>query len=120
MEEYSSQQQALAIRLLKLISESLGLESNYLVAACGEPKVVMAINHYPPCPDPSLTMGIKAHSDPNTITMLLQDDVGGLQVFKEDRWIDVRPLPNALVINVGDQLQVCFIFVDDTLNFSCL
>ncbi|BBM98303.1 salicylic acid 3-hydroxylase [Marchantia polymorpha subsp. ruderalis] len=106
MEEYSSQQQALAIRLLKLISESLGLESNYLVAACGEPKVVMAINHYPPCPDPSLTMGIKAHSDPNTITMLLQDDVGGLQVFKEDRWIDVRPLPNALVINVGDQLQI--------------
>ncbi|KAG6547046.1 hypothetical protein Mapa_011663 [Marchantia paleacea] len=106
MEEYSTQQQALAIRLLKLISESLGLESNYLVEACGEPKVVMAINHYPPCPDPSLTMGIKAHSDPNTITMLVQDDVGGLQVFKEDRWIDVRPLPNALVINVGDQLQI--------------
>ncbi|KAL2653661.1 hypothetical protein R1flu_021789 [Riccia fluitans] len=106
LEEYVAKQQALAVRLLKLISESLGLETNFLVEACGDPKVVVAINHYPPCPDPSLTMGIKAHSDPNTITMLMQDEVGGLQVFKDDGWIDVRPLPNAFVVNVGDQLQI--------------
>ncbi|KAL3685618.1 hypothetical protein R1sor_003640 [Riccia sorocarpa] len=106
LEEYVAQQQALAVRLLKLISESLDLETNFLVEACGDPKVVVAINHYPPCPDPSLTMGIRAHSDPNTITMLMQDEVGGLQVFKDDEWIDIRPLPNAFVVNVGDQLQI--------------
>ncbi|KAL3685619.1 hypothetical protein R1sor_003641 [Riccia sorocarpa] len=106
LEDYVAQQQALAVRLLKLISESLDLETNFLVEACGDPKVVVAINHYPPCPDPSLTMGIRAHSDPNTITMLMQDEVGGLQVFKDDEWIDVRPLPNAFVVNVGDQLQI--------------
>jgi isopenicillin N synthase-like dioxygenase len=36
--------------------------------------------YYPPCPEPSNAFGVKPHSDPNTITILTQDEVGGLQV----------------------------------------
>lgn len=89
-----------------IISESLRLERNYIQKACEDPRILMAINHYPPCPDPSLTMGIREHSDPNTITILLETGVGGLQFFRDGLWFDVKPRDNALVVNAGDHLQV--------------
>jgi isopenicillin N synthase-like dioxygenase len=96
-------------RLLGIISESLGLDTQYIEKECGdEARVLMAVNHYPPCPDPSLTMGIREHSDPNTLTILRQDQVAGLQVHKDGMWIDVKPLEKALVVNAGDHLQVQF------------
>jgi isopenicillin N synthase-like dioxygenase len=53
------------------------------------------------------------HSDPGVLTVLAQDAIGGLQVKQSDddgssRWVDVKPVPGALVINVGDLLQVQF------------
>ncbi|EHA8591893.1 putative Flavanone 3-dioxygenase 2 [Cocos nucifera] len=66
----------------------------------------MAINYYPQCPEPELTYGLQAHTDPNALTILLQDqNVAGLQVLKDGKWIRVDPHPNAFVINIGDQLQ---------------
>ena len=67
----------------------------------------MAVNYYPPCPQPELTYGLPGHTDPNALTILLQDPrVAGLQVLKNGVWLAVRPHPGALVINLGDQLQV--------------
>ena len=66
-----------------------------------------ALNYYPPCPQPDLTYGLPGHSDLNLITILLQaDDVSGLQVSKDGKWIAVDPVPNTFIINVGDQIQV--------------
>ncbi|XP_020231529.1 protein DOWNY MILDEW RESISTANCE 6-like [Cajanus cajan] len=95
----------LASRILSLISEGLGLECGYFENDLAG-SVTLSINHYPPCPDPSLTLGIVKHSDPNLITILLQDDVCGLQVFKDGKWIAVQPIPNAFVVNIGHQLQI--------------
>lgn len=65
----------------------------------------MAVNYYPPCPEPELTYGLPGHTDPNALTILLQDlQVAGLQVLKEGKWLAVNPHPNAFVINLGDQL----------------
>jgi salicylic acid 3-hydroxylase len=108
IKEYFKAQEVLVRTLLELISESLGLDSGYIDNECADPRIVIAINHYPPCPDPTLTMGIREHSDPNTITILMQDQVAGLQMYKEGLWFDVKPLENALVVNVGDHLQVRF------------
>lgn len=73
----------------------------------GEQGQHMAINFYPPCPQPELTYGLPAHTDPNSLTILLQDlQVAGLQVLKEGKWLAVKPQPDAFVINLGDQLQV--------------
>nr|DAD24787.1 TPA_asm: hypothetical protein HUJ06_026251 [Nelumbo nucifera] len=66
------------------------------------------LNYYPICPNPELTIGVGRHSDVSTLTILLQDDIGGLYVrrIKGDGWIHVPPIGGALVINIGDALQI--------------
>ncbi|XP_062216945.1 flavanone 3-dioxygenase 2-like isoform X2 [Phragmites australis] len=106
MSTYCSEVRELGFRLYAAISESLGLEEDYIKKVLGEQEQHMAVNFYPKCPAPDLTYGLPAHTDPNALTILLMDQqVAGLQVLKEGRWIAVNPLPNALVINIGDQLQ---------------
>ncbi|MQM10528.1 hypothetical protein Taro_043423 [Colocasia esculenta] len=103
---YCTEVRQLGFRLQGLISESLGLEEDYIVKVMGEQEQHMAINYYPPCPAPDLTYGLPAHTDPNGLTILLQDpQVAGLQVLRDGRWIKVDPQPNALVVNIGDQIQ---------------
>ena len=66
------------------------------------------LNYYPKCPEPELTVGVGRHSDVSTLTILLQDDIGGLYVKKldSDSWVHVPPINGAIVINVGDALQI--------------
>ncbi|KAI7741569.1 hypothetical protein M8C21_011803 [Ambrosia artemisiifolia] len=91
--------------MLELIREGMGLEPGYF----GEELTgdqFLTINHYPRCPDPSLTLGVPKHADPNLITLLLQGIINGLQVFKDGQWFGVEPLPHAFVVNIGHQLQI--------------
>ena len=104
--EYSRNARGLALRLLEAISESLGLEKDYIDKALGKHGQHMAINYYPPCPQPDLTYGLPRHSDPNVITILLQDDVPGLQVLRNGKWVAVNPIPATFIVNIGDQIQV--------------
>lgn len=66
------------------------------------------LNYYPICPNPDLTVAIGRHSDVSTLTVLLQDETGGLYVRAEDgeRWIHMPPVPGSLVINIGDAMQI--------------
>ncbi|XP_021749358.1 feruloyl CoA ortho-hydroxylase 2-like [Chenopodium quinoa] len=68
----------------------------------------MNLTFYPKCPNPELTFGTGPHSDASIITILLQDDVGGLYVrrFDDESWIHVPSIDGALVVNVGDVLQI--------------
>ncbi|WOL06142.1 protein DOWNY MILDEW RESISTANCE 6-like [Canna indica] len=104
---YCKEVRQLGFRLLRAISLSLELEEDYLLKALGaEQEQHMTVNYYPQCPEPELTYGLQAHTDPNALTILLLDPtVSGLQVLKDGKWIAVNPQPNALVINIGDQLQ---------------
>lgn len=110
--EYVDQVDKLGKTMAELISESLGLERSYLKEMNCVDGISMATHYYPPCPEPKLTYGICAHTDPSVMTILLQDQVGGLQVFHKDAWVDVTPVHGALVVNIGDLLQVIYI---DTL-----
>ncbi|KAJ4705609.1 2-oxoglutarate (2OG) and Fe(II)-dependent oxygenase superfamily protein [Melia azedarach] len=96
----------LAERLLGFISESLGLKSNYIQDAVGEFYQNITISYYPPCPQPELTLGLQTHSDMGALTLLIQDDVGGLQVLKDGEWVTVQPLSDAIVVILADQTQV--------------
>lgn len=103
---YCTEVRQLGYKLQELISESLGLEKAHIEKVLGEQGQHMAINYYPPCPEPELTYGLPGHTDPNALTILLQDlQVAGLQVLKDGKWVAVNPHPNAFVINIGDQLQ---------------
>lgn len=95
------------LELLEAISESLGMEAGYIHTVTGRNLAInTSIHHYSPCPDPLVTVGLNPHTDIDTLTVLLQDQTGGLQVLKEDRWVDVKTLPDSLVVNVGEALQV--------------
>ncbi|GLJ42647.1 hypothetical protein SUGI_0883840 [Cryptomeria japonica] len=101
--EYASEVRKVAVKVLAALSESIGIPT-ILEKMMGYERVVL--NYYPPCPNPDMTFGLSSHSDVGLLTVLLQDDVGGLQVFHNDRWVAVQPIRNAFVINVGDMLQV--------------
>ncbi|MBA0820225.1 hypothetical protein Gohar_027825 [Gossypium harknessii] len=102
---FSVEGKKVGLTILELLTEGLGLESGYFKKDLSEAMLLVA-NHYPPCPDPSLTLGLPKHCDPNLITILLQGHTFGLQVFKDGQWIGVQPLPNALVVNIGHQLRI--------------
>lgn len=105
--KYCVEVRELGHRLEEAIGESLGLEKECIRNLLGEQGQHMAVNYYPPCPEPELTYGLPAHTDPNALTILLQDShVAGLQVLKDGKWVAVKPHPSAFVVNIGDQLQV--------------
>ncbi|XP_058096255.1 protein DMR6-LIKE OXYGENASE 1-like [Magnolia sinica] len=104
---YAKEMGGLVKRLLGLISKGLGLESNYLNERLKQHKRILQANYYPTCPQPDLTLGLPVHTDLGVLTILQQSQgVTGLHVIKDGNWMYVDPIPDAFVINVGDQLQV--------------
>ena len=86
----------------------------------------MKINMYPPCPQPQLALGVETHTDMSAITILVPNDVPGLQIWKDGNWVAVNCLPNALFVNclpnalfvhTGDQIEVkCFVLPANSEN----
>ncbi|XP_006417896.2 1-aminocyclopropane-1-carboxylate oxidase homolog 3 isoform X1 [Eutrema salsugineum] len=106
MLEYSQQVINLGEFLFELLSEALGLNPNHLNDIDCSKGLLMLSHYYPPCPEPELTLGTSPHSDNSFLTVLLTDQIEGLQVHREGYWFDVPPVPGALVINIGDFLQL--------------
>ena len=55
------------------------------------------------------------HTDSDFLTILYQDQVGGLQLVKDGKWVAVKPNPHALIINIGDLFQVYLIILYPTI-----
>lgn len=111
---YAKQIRSLYLMLMDVIRESLGLvennirenESQDLINGLEDGSQLLVVNCYPSCPEPDLTLGMPPHSDYGFLTLLLQDEVKGLQIQHEGKWVSIEPLPNSFVVNVGDHLEV--------------
>ncbi|KAM1322848.1 hypothetical protein ACFX2I_015582 [Malus domestica] len=107
-EEYAREVENLALKLMGLIALGLGLPKDRFNSYFKNQTSFLRLNHYPPCPSPQLALGVGRHKDGGALTVLAQDDVGGLEVKRKTDgvWIRVKPTPNAFIINVGDVIQV--------------
>ena len=107
MLEYHDAMSAFARSLIGVIATGLG-DDGQLAESFDSPTTWLRLLHYPPQEPaaPADEYGSAPHRDFGAITLLAQDDVGGLSVKTTDgRWADVTPMPGAFVLNVGDMLS---------------
>ncbi|CAL5417850.1 unnamed protein product [Camellia sinensis] len=107
-QEYCKRARDVASELLKGISMSLGLEENYIDKAMEVEfgSQLLVVNFYPPCPQPELAIGMPPHSDHGLLTLLIQNQLGGLQVLHNGKWVPINPLPNSILVNTGDHMEI--------------
>jgi isopenicillin N synthase-like dioxygenase len=88
------------------VALSLGLDAGYFATGyTADPTVLFRIFSYPPSPPGASGWGVGEHTDYGLLTLLAQDDSGGLQIAAPEGWIDAPPIPGTLVCNIGDMLD---------------
>ncbi len=109
VDEWLAGLRPVADALMRGIALALGLRADWFEAnLTADPTVLLRIFRYPALPDnaSSEQWGVGEHTDYGLLTLLVQDDAGGLQVKSPaDRWIDVPPEPGVIVCNLGDMLD---------------
>ncbi|RAL49456.1 hypothetical protein DM860_012889 [Cuscuta australis] len=108
MLEYCESSRNVTKKLLGAISESLNLDERAIYNALELDSMFQIFigNYYPRCPQPELAMGMPPHSDHGLLTILIENQVGGLQIMHEGKWVNVNALPNSLLVNTGDHLEI--------------
>lgn len=122
--DYIEAVREVACELLELMAEGLGAPDPSVFSRLirdADSDSIIRLNHYPPMPVPIIgckdkdtspshntnRVGFGEHSDPQILTLLRSNDVGGLQISLNDGvWVPVSPDPNGFCVNVGDVLQV--------------
>jgi isopenicillin N synthase-like dioxygenase len=104
--EYLERLTETAQDVLRAVAVSLDLDENYFADGyTRDPTVLFRIFHYPPSKPGSDDWGVGEHTDYGLLTLLLQDDTGGLSVRTNDGWIDAPPIDGTFVCNIGDMLD---------------
>ena len=102
--EWIAQVAALGHDLMRGLALGLGMDQDWFAKnLTADPTLLFRIFRYPPTTAEG--WGVGEHTDYGILTMLWQDSCGGLQVFTEDKWVEVEPVPNAFVCNIGDMLE---------------
>jgi isopenicillin N synthase-like dioxygenase len=106
-EAYIQAMLGLCRRLMQLMALSLDLQEDHFDSGCTSPMVTLRMIRYPPHPSDAdeHTFGAGAHTDWGALTVLAQDDCGGLEVQMPDgSWVEAPPVPGSLVVNLGDMV----------------
>ncbi|KAG5555821.1 hypothetical protein RHGRI_006462 [Rhododendron griersonianum] len=106
MGNYVKAVRALQKQLMEAVLQSLGLKADYLHEDFEKGSQVMVVNCYPACPEPDLALGMPPHSDYGSLTILIQSQPGLQIMDKNNNWRPVPLIEGALVVQVGDQMEV--------------
>jgi isopenicillin N synthase-like dioxygenase len=108
VEAYERAMHGFCLRLLPALAIALGLDRNWFAGYFEQPTTFLRLLHYPPQPPeaPDDAFGSAPHTDYGFITILAQDDRGGLEVRRRDgNWLKAPPIPGTWVVNVADMLS---------------
>lgn len=105
-QKYCEAMRDLSLALTELLAISLGVERWHFRKFFEDGSSIMRLNSYPICEQGGVALGTGPHCDPTGLTILHQDQVGGLEVFANNKWLAVPPSQNALVVNIGDVFMV--------------
>ncbi|KAF3450913.1 hypothetical protein FNV43_RR07002 [Rhamnella rubrinervis] len=107
LEEYTVKMKTFTEVVSKAMAKSLKLEEDCFLDQFGERAELQArFNYYSCCERPDLVLGLKPHADGTGYTIILQDDVQSLQVSKDGHWFTVPTISNALLVLLGDQMEI--------------
>ncbi|KAK6929373.1 LOW QUALITY PROTEIN: Isopenicillin N synthase-like, Fe(2+) 2OG dioxygenase domain [Dillenia turbinata] len=107
VEQYSAEIHTVSQEIIAHLSLLMRMDRDSLKRQHGELMQAMRLNYYPTCSRPDLVLGVGPHSDSDIITLLLQDDeICGLQIRHKGGWVPVKPIPNSIVVNIGDVMEV--------------
>lgn len=120
MKEFAAAMSELARLLAGILTENLGHQKGVLEDICDESTCFIRLNRYPACPISPEMFGLVPHTDSDFLTILYQDQVGGLQLMKDSKWLAVKPNQDALIVNIGDLFQVNFGFIFISYFTNCI
>ncbi|KAL5539444.1 hypothetical protein UlMin_044984 [Ulmus minor] len=107
LEEYSVNIKKLTEEISKAMAKSLNLEENSFLNQFGEESTLkVRFNYYSRCQRPDLVLGLRPHADGTGYTIILQDEVEGLQTLKDEQWFTIPTISDALLVLMGDQMEI--------------
>lgn len=99
------------------MAQDLNFPPHKSASYLSHPTGILRVYRYLRCPMADQRWGINEHTDSSVLSILHQDQVGGLQVLNNHQWLDVKPIRDTLIVNLGDMMQV----LDKSLRlFRCL
>ncbi|XWS52974.1 hypothetical protein CRYUN_Cryun11dG0118100 [Craigia yunnanensis] len=105
LEEYGRHLARIATTLFEAMVKNLNLAPNQSESKLSESTGFIRVYRYPPGSMADEAWGMMAHTDSSVLSIVNQDQVGGLEIFKDNKWLLVNPIPNTLVVHIGDMMQ---------------
>ncbi|KAI5321688.1 hypothetical protein L3X38_030759 [Prunus dulcis] len=105
LEEYGKHLARIATTIFEAMLKNLGLDPVESKSNLSHSTGSVRVYRYPRCSNSNSAWGLDVHTDSSVVSILNQDDVGGLEVLKDNDWFTVKPIPNTLIINLGDMMQ---------------
>ncbi|KAM5560169.1 protein SRG1-like [Rosa sericea] len=107
IETYSSEVRRVGEELLRSLSLIMGMQKDAVLGLHQELVQPLSVAYYPQCSMPEKVLGLSAHSDKGSLAIVMQeDDVMGLQIKHNGKWVPIKPIDDAFIVNVGDIIEI--------------